>query len=187
MQCSIISLVLLHSSSSCAVEHSRCRLQTQRQAVSQVTATVLCADGATDASCVAINAVSAALLGSSTPWNGPLAAVQVAVADQGSGPGPAVVQPSAAQLAKSSLAGLYVGTASNTLLADLQVSTHLRLVAAALCRRRKGYALGWEPNCNSVIQQHTQPDSLSGLYISCLHVVKMPHACATPNGIAHQT
>ena len=93
---------------------------------------MLCTDGAADASCVAINAVSAALLGSSIPWNGPLAAVQVAVADQDSGPGPTVVQPSAAQLAKSSMAGLYVGTASNTLLADFQVGEVLHEIAAQL-------------------------------------------------------
>ena len=102
----------------------------------QITATLLCTDGAVAASSVAINAISAALLGSGIPWNGPLAAVQVACAELETGPGPVVVQPSVAQLGNSSMAGLYVGTASTSLLADFQVGMQACIVhgfTAVLC------------------------------------------------------
>ena len=68
---------------------------------------------------MAMNTVSTALVCSHIPWNGPLAAVQVASPHSEEN---MVVQPSMAQLEAASLSGLYVGTAEATLLADFQVS-----------------------------------------------------------------
>ena len=66
-----------------------------------------------------MNAVSAALMCSNIPWNGPLAAVQMACNDSQQG---TVVQPSVAELAGCSMSGIYAGTADSVLLADFQVS-----------------------------------------------------------------
>ena len=86
----------------------------------QVTVSMLCSDGGAPCSSIlAINAVSAALMCSHIPWNGPLAAVQVAYTDAEAG---VAVQPTAAQLQTCSMSGIYVGTADSTLLADFQVN-----------------------------------------------------------------
>ena len=85
----------------------------------QVTVSMLCTDGTAPASSLALNAVSAALMCSNVPWNGPLAAVQLACSESGEG---TVVQPSVAELAAASMSGMYVGTADSALLADFQVS-----------------------------------------------------------------
>ena len=53
----------------------------------QVTATVLAADGGTDAAVAAINAASAALALSEAPWAGPACAVRVAAMQRGGGGG----------------------------------------------------------------------------------------------------
>lgn len=100
----------------------------------QVTVSMLCSDGTAAASSLAINAVSAALMCSNIPWNGPLAAAQLACNASGEG---TVVQPSVAQLAAASMSGIYVGTADTALLADFQVTlaaadSH---TCAHLCRR----------------------------------------------------
>ncbi|DBB10117.1 hypothetical protein WJX82_000225 [Trebouxia sp. C0006] len=85
-----------------------------------VTATVLCSDGAVAASSVALNAVSAALMCSDIPWEGPLAAVQIAHSASGGDAGQTTIQPTSEQLLGCGLSGLYVGTADTALLADFQ-------------------------------------------------------------------
>ena len=85
----------------------------------QVTVSMLCSDGTATASSLAMNAVSAALMCSNIPWNGPLAAVQLACNESQQG---TTVQPSVAELTGSSMSGIYVGTADSVLLADFQVS-----------------------------------------------------------------
>ena len=85
----------------------------------QVTVSMLCSDGTATASSLAINAVSAALMCSNIPWNGPLAAVQMACNESQQG---TIVHPSVAELAGCSMSGIYVGTADSVLLADFQVS-----------------------------------------------------------------
>ena len=79
---------------------------------------MLCSDGTATASSLAMNAVSAALMCSNIPWNGPLAAVQMACNESQQG---TIVQPSVAELAGCSMSGIYVGTADSVLLADFQV------------------------------------------------------------------
>ena len=88
----------------------------------QVTATVLCSDGAVAASSVALNAVSAALMCSDIPWEGPLAAVQIAHNASDGDAGQTTIQPTSEQLLGCGLSGLYVGTADTALLADFQVA-----------------------------------------------------------------
>jgi polyribonucleotide nucleotidyltransferase len=88
----------------------------------QVTATVLCSDGAVAASSVALNAVSAALMCSDIPWEGPLAAVQIAHNASDDDAGQTTIQPTSAQLLDCGLSGIYVGTADTALLADFQVA-----------------------------------------------------------------
>lgn len=88
----------------------------------QVTATVLCSDGAVAASSVALNAVSAALMCSDIPWEGPLAAVQIAHNASDDDAGQTIIQPTSEQLVDCGLSGIYVGTADTALLADFQVA-----------------------------------------------------------------
>ncbi len=88
----------------------------------QVTATVLCSDRAVAASGVALNAVSAALMCSDIPWEGPLAAVQIAHDASDDDTGQTIIQPTSEQLLDCGLSGLYVGTADTALLADFQVA-----------------------------------------------------------------
>jgi len=95
---------------------------TDFQVCVQVTATVLCSDGAVAASSVALNAVSAALMCSDIPWEGPLAAVQIAHSASGGDAGQTTIQPTSEQLLGCGLSGLYVGTADTALLADFQVA-----------------------------------------------------------------
>ncbi|KAL0036610.1 hypothetical protein WJX79_002514 [Trebouxia sp. C0005] len=85
-----------------------------------VTATVLCSDGAVAASSVALNAVSAALMCSDIPWEGPLAAVQIAHNASDDDAGQTIIQPTSEQLVDCGLSGIYVGTADTALLADFQ-------------------------------------------------------------------
>lgn len=84
----------------------------------QVTVSMLCTDGTAAASSLALNAVSAALMCSNIPWNGPLAAVQMACSESEEG---SIMQASVAELAAASMSGIYVGTADSALLADFQV------------------------------------------------------------------
>lgn len=90
----------------------------------QVTATVLCSDASVAPSSIALNAVSAALMCSDLPWNGPFAAVHMAHNASDVGAGETVLQPSRAQVQEYGMSGMYVGTADTTLLADFQVSLH---------------------------------------------------------------
>lgn len=97
-------------------------LWTHFQMCVQVTATVLCSDGAVAASSVALNAVSAALLCSDIPWEGPLAAVQIAHNASDDDAGQTFIQPTSEQLLGCGLTGIYMGTADAALLADFQVT-----------------------------------------------------------------
>lgn len=112
----------------------------------QVTATVLCSDGAVAASSVALNAVSAALLCSDIPWEGPLAAVQIAHNASDVDAGQTIIQPTSEQLLRCGLSGLYVGTADTALLADFQVAFFMYFIA--FCEVQSGV---WSPrvSCDS--------------------------------------
>lgn len=81
-----------------------------------------CSDRAANASSLALNAVSAALMCSNIPWNGPLAAVHMACNESQQG---IIVQPSMAEAEASSMSGIFVGTAHSALLADFQVKCYL--------------------------------------------------------------
>lgn len=88
---------------------------------------MLCSDGAATASSLAMNAVSAALMCSNIPWNGPLAAVPMACNESQQG---ITVQPSMAEVEASSMSGIFVGTAHSALLADFQVECYVMLFSS---------------------------------------------------------
>ncbi|KAL3159491.1 hypothetical protein ABBQ38_009910 [Trebouxia sp. C0009 RCD-2024] len=95
-----------------------------------VTVSMLCTDGTAPASSLAVNAVSAALMCSNIPWNGPVAAVQIACSESGEG---SIMQASVAELAAASMSGIYVGTADSALLADFQgTASSPQLLSSAL-------------------------------------------------------
>jgi polyribonucleotide nucleotidyltransferase len=75
----------------------------------QVVANVLSSDGETDPDILCINAASAALFVSDIPWHGPIGAVRVAMAHDGS----LTTNPSASTADSSLLSLVYAGTISN--------------------------------------------------------------------------
>ena len=93
----------------------------------QVNAIVLCSDGSSEPAAIAINAISAALMRSDIPWQGPISAVQFAHKKAGKGkPGDVIIQPSFTQLQDCTASGLYVGSADSVLLADFQVERQMQ-------------------------------------------------------------
>ena len=93
----------------------------------QVNAIVLCSDGSSEPAAIAINAISAALMRSDIPWQGPIAAVQLAHKKAGEGAlGDIIIQPSSTQLQDCTASGLYVGSADSVLVADFQVMRQMQ-------------------------------------------------------------
>ena len=93
----------------------------------QVNAIVLCSDGSSEPAAIAINAISAALMRSDIPSQGPVAAVQFAHQKAGEGKlGDIIIQPSVSQLQDCTASGLYVGSGDSVLLADFQVKRQMQ-------------------------------------------------------------
>jgi polyribonucleotide nucleotidyltransferase len=77
----------------------------------QIIVTVQAVDGAHDPLVIAVNAVSAALIKSGLPWNGPLGCVRVGCVD-----GELVANPTIEQMRSSSLDLIYSGSSSSLLM-----------------------------------------------------------------------
>lgn len=83
----------------------------------QLVATVLSVDGATDPDVLAINAASAALTASNVPWAGPVGAVRLARIG-----GRTVLHPRPEEADVAELVVLYAGTEERTLMVEAQAS-----------------------------------------------------------------
>ncbi|CEG01093.1 Polyribonucleotide nucleotidyltransferase [Ostreococcus tauri] len=81
---------------------------------------VMASDGGEDPAVLAVNGASAALMASSIPWNGPVAAVRVAIIRDGSGEREIVVSPSDEVVESSDFTLFYAGNDSRTLMIEAQ-------------------------------------------------------------------